>query len=173
MVDYLCRMGHRRIAILTSLARDSSIGTLRLEGYKRALRDNGIEYDESLVVTMDPDEQTYTMQNGYQQTRRLLNRGVSFTAVYAIADVIAIGACKAIFDAGMKVPEDVSVAGFDGLDQALYYQPSLTTIEQPIREMTTEASRILFELINEKTGRRYRIFPAKLREGQSVRRLTG
>ena len=173
MVDYLCRMGHRRIAILTSLARDSSIGTLRLEGYKRALRDNGIEYDESLVVTMNPDEQTYTMQNGYQQTKRLLNRGVSFTAVYAIADVIAIGACKAIFDAGMRVPEDVSVAGFDGLDQAYYYQPSLTTIEQPIREMTTEASRILFELINEKTGRRYRIFPAKLREGQSVRRISG
>ena len=141
--------------------------------YKRALRDNGIEYDESLVVTMNPDEQTYTMQNGYQQTKRLLNRGVSFTAVYAIADVIAIGACKAIFDAGMRVPEDVSVAGFDGLDQAYYYQPSLTTIEQPIREMTTEASRILFELINEKTGRRYRIFPAKLREGQSVRRISG
>ena len=156
MVDYLCRMGHRRIAILTSLARDSSIGTLR-----------------SLVVAMDPDEQTYTMQNGYQQTKKLLNRGVSFTAVYAIADVIAIGACKAIFDAGMRVPEDVSVAGFDGLDQAYYYQPSLTTIEQPIREMTTEASRILFELINEKTGRRYRIFPAKLREGQSVRRISG
>ncbi|HCI83154.1 MAG TPA: LacI family transcriptional regulator, partial [Lachnospiraceae bacterium] len=83
MVDYLCRMGHRRIAILTSLARDSSIGTLRLEGYKRALRDNGIEYDESLVVTMDPDEQTYTMQNGYQQTKQLLSRGVPFTAVYA------------------------------------------------------------------------------------------
>lgn len=172
MVDYLCKMGHRRIAILTSLTKESSIGKLRLDGYRRALADNGIPYDESLVVLMESNSQTYSMKSGYEQTKRLLGSGVSFSAVYAIADVIAIGACKAIFDAGLKVPDDISVAGFDGLDMALYYQPSLTTIEQPVHEMTTEASRILFELINEKKGRKYHTFQGRLREGQSVRRIT-
>lgn len=173
MVDYLCRMGHRKIAILTSSARDSGIGKLRLQGYRRALKERGIPYDSSLVVAMPADQRTYTMEYGYLQTQKLLQSGAAFTALYAISDTIAIGACKAIFDAGLKVPDDISVAGFDGLDLAAYYQPSLTTIEQPLFEMTTEASRILFELLSEKTGRKYRIFPGKLREGQSVRRISG
>lgn len=172
MVDYLCRMGHRRIAILTTLTRDSSIGALRLNGYRRALEEHGIPYDPALVVTMDSDQQTYTMKNGYQQTRRLLETGTPFTALYAISDTIAVGACKAIFDSGRRVPEDISVAGFDGLDLAAYYQPSIATIEQPLQDMTNEASRILFELIREKTGRKYRIFPGTLREGRSVKSMT-
>lgn len=171
MVDYLCGLGHRRVAILTSTTGDSGIGRLRLEGYRRALEKHKIPYDESLVVSMESGQNTYTMKNGYEQTQMLLKRGVSFTALYAIADTIAIGASKAVFDAGLKVPDDISVAGFDGLDLAAYYQPSLTTLEQPVREMAEEASRILFELINEKTGRKYHIFQANLREGQSVRKI--
>lgn len=84
MVNYLCGMGHRRIAMLTSFAQDSSIGMERLKGYKRALEDNGIPYDPSLVVSMEANSQTYTMRNGYEQTKKLLARGVSFTALYAI-----------------------------------------------------------------------------------------
>lgn len=171
MADYLCSMGHKRIAILTALERDSGIGRLRLSGYQKALAKHGIPYDESLVVSMQPGQSTYTMENGYEQTRALLEKGVQFTALYAIADTIAIGACKAIFDAGLKVPDDVSVAGFDGLDLAAYYHPSLTTMEQPLEKMAAEASRVLFELINKKQGREYRIFRANLREGQSVRRI--
>jgi len=171
MVDYLCSMGHKKIAILTALERDSGIGRLRLTGYREALEKHGIPYDESLVVSMQPGQGTYTMENGYEQTRVLLEKGVQFTALYAIADTIAIGACKAIFDAGLRVPDDVSVAGFDGLDLADYYHPSLTTVEQPLEEMATEASRVLFELINKKQGREYQIFRANLREGQSVRRI--
>lgn len=171
MVDYLCKMGHRRIVILTSIGRTSSIGKLRLNGYRRALEENGIPYDESLVVSVEPGQNTYTMQSGYEETKALLERKLPFTAVFAISDTIAIGACKAIFDAGLSVPEDVSVAGFDGLELASYYHPSLTTIKQPIKEMTMEASRILFELINEKTGRKYREFNGRLLEGQSVKRI--
>lgn len=171
MVDYLCRMGHKRVAILTSLRRDSSVGTLRLEGYRRALEKHGIEYDESLVVCMTADEQTYTIRNGYEQTKRLLERKVPFTALFAISDTIAVGAVKAIFDAGLRVPDDISVTGFDGLDLAEFYQPSVTTIEQPLREMTTDASRALFQLINEKKGKQVHIFRGNLREGQSVKRI--
>ncbi len=171
LIDYLCRMGHKKIAIITAYAHDTSIGKLRLDGYRRALADHGIECADSLVVHMPAKGQVYTMKNGYDQTMKLLQSGEKFTAVYAISDTLAIGACKAIFDYGLKVPDDISVVGCDGLDMASYYQPAITTIEQPLTEMALETSRILFELIREKGGRRKHIFEARIREGQSVRRI--
>ena len=171
LIDYLCQMGHRRIAIITAYAHDTSIGKLRLDGYRRALADNGIECEDSLVVHMPAKGQVYTMKNGYDQTMKLLKSGEKFTAIYAISDTLAIGACKAIFDYGLKVPDDISVVGCDGLDMARYYQPSITTIEQPLSEMALETSRILFELIREKGGKKKHIFEARIREGQSVSRI--
>ena len=171
MVDYLCSMGHSRIAIITAYAHDTSIGKLRLDGYRRALEKRGIPCDDSLIVHMPANGPIYTMKNGYEQTMKLLQSGTEFTAIYAISDTIAIGACKAIFDYGLRVPDDISVVGCDGLDMARYYQPSITTIEQPLEEMALETSRILFELIQEKGGRKKHIFEARLREGQSVRKI--
>lgn len=171
IVDYLCSKGHRRIAILTAYAHDTSIGKLRLDGYRRALKDHGIEEDPALVAHMRGTGPIYTMQNGYDRTKELLASGTEFTALYAISDTIAIGACKAIFDSGLSVPEDISVAGFDGLDLAGYYHPSITTIEQPINEMALETSRMLFRLIRDKDLKERHILQAALREGQSVRAL--
>lgn len=171
IVDYLCSRGHRKIAILTAYAHDTSIGKLRLDGYLRTLKDHGIACDPALVAHMHGTGPIYTMQNGYERTRELLESGTEFTALYAISDTIAIGACKAIFDSGLRVPEDISVAGFDGLDQAHFYQPSITTIEQPIKDMALETSRMLFELIQKKDLRLRHIFQATLREGQSVKTL--
>ena len=71
--------------------------------------------------------------------------GEKLTAVFAISDSLAIGACKAVFDAGKSVPEDYSIAGFDGLDMAHYYNPAITTIHQPVEEMAYETLRILFD----------------------------
>lgn len=172
IVDYLCRQGHRRIAILTAYAHDTSIGKLRFNGYLRALREHGIEYDPELAVHMSEKAPIYTMQNGYNRTKELLESGTKFTAIYAISDTIAIGACKAIFESGLRVPEDISVAGFDGLDLAEYYQPSITTIQQPISEMALETSRMLFRLIRDKDLKLRHIFQAELKEGGSVRNPT-
>lgn len=171
MVDYLCRCGHERIAILTAAREDISIGKFRLAGYQRALQAHGIAYDESLVIRMKKELQTYSIENGYQMTKELLDSGKDFTCIYAISDTLAIGACRAIFDAGKRVPEDYSVAGFDGLDIAAYYQPSVTTISQPREEMASETIRILFDLIKKKGVQRKRIFEAKLVEGESTRKI--
>lgn len=172
IVDYLCQKGHKRIAILTAYAHDTSIGKLRLDGYLRALKDHGIESDPALVAHMHGTGSIYTMQNGYERTKELLASGAKFTALYAISDTIAIGACKAIFDSGLRVPDDISVVGFDGLDLADYYHPSITTIQQPINEMALETSRMLFELIREKDLRLRHIFQAALKEGESVREIS-
>jgi len=171
MTEYLIGCGHRRIAILTAFAEDASIGRLRLDGYRRALETHGIAYDESLVIHMDRSLRTYTMGSGYRAASALLDSGRDFSCIYAISDTLAVGACKAVFDRGRRVPGDISVAGFDGLDIARYYEPSLTTVEQPAEEMARETIRALFALINgTPTAGKY-IFEARIREGASVRRI--
>ncbi|MDO5345348.1 MAG: LacI family DNA-binding transcriptional regulator [Lachnospiraceae bacterium] len=171
MVDYLCRCGHKKIVILTAGKEDVSIGKCRLAGYRKALEAHGIPYDESLVISTRKDSKTYSIENGYKMTEELLKEGKEFSCIYAISDTMAVGACKAIFDAGKRIPEDYSVAGFDGLEMAAYYQPSITTIRQPREEMAAEAIRILFDLIKKKKVETKQIFEAALLEGESTRKI--
>ena len=106
--------------------------------------------------------------------KKLMASGEKLTAVFAISDSLAIGACKAVFDAGKSVPEDYSIAGFDGLDMAHYYNPAITTIHQPVEEMAYETLRILFDQIRSKAPEKknqQKIFQARLVEGQSTREL--
>lgn len=162
MVEYLCKLGHKKIAIIAASMNDVSIGKLRYKGYKKALEDYGLEYNESLVRCMKEDIESYTMENGYVVTKELLESKEEFTAIYASSDRLAIGACKAIFEAGKRVPEDYSVAGFDGLDISFYYHPSITTIRQPVEEMAEETIKILFDLINKQITHGHKVFPAEL-----------
>lgn len=162
MVRYLCGLGHKRIAIIAAGVTDESIGRLRYEGYRKALAESGIPLDEKLVRRMKDDIETYTMENGYAVTRELLESGEDFTALYAISDCLAVGACKALLEAGKRVPDDCSVAGFDGLDLSFYYNPSITTIRQPAEEIARETVHILFDLIRKKTANTHKIFPAEL-----------
>lgn len=171
LVDYLCGLGHKRILILAASKEDESIGRLRLEGYKKALLDHGIEPEDSLIEFSDRCKECYTMDSGYERMKRILEEKREFTAVYAISDSIAIGACKAIFDSGKRIPEDYSVAGYDGLDIAHYYNPAITTIRQPVEEMAESTIKILFDVIKNHAEHRKRIFKAELVVGDSTRKL--
>ncbi|MDY3249909.1 MAG: LacI family DNA-binding transcriptional regulator [Candidatus Choladocola sp.] len=171
MVDYLCDCGHEKIAMLAAARDDASIGLKRLQGYQNALEGHGIAYDEDLVIWSREGMSTYSMENGYAQTKQLLDSGKEFTCIYAISDSMAIGACKALFDAGKRVPEDYSVAGFDGLDLAAYYQPSITTIRQPRTAMAEATIKLLFDMIKKKPVEKRQIFDAELVVGQSTRCL--
>src|SRR6185295_14889846 len=91
-------------------------------------------------------------QEGYAFARKLLGRRVKFTALFAFDDASAIGAIRAFLDAGLRVPENVSVVGFDDIQNAAYYNPRLTTVRQPLREMGRIAARVLLERIT--AGRR-------------------
>jgi len=170
IVDYLCKLGHKKIAILTPL-KDESIGDLRFNGYMSALQDNGIVNEKNLIRYMKDEMDSYSMENGYAVTKELLQSEEEFTAIYAICDSIAIGACKAIFDAGKKVPEDYSVAGFDGLDIAHYYNPSVTTIRQPVEEMAEATIKILFDVIRKKTSAQHKTFSGEFIIGQSTKSI--
>lgn len=167
-VDYLCKLGHKKIATITATSWDKSIGKLRLEGYKLALQNNGIPVNEDLMRRMKEEIEEYSMKNGYEVTKELIASGVDFTAIYAISDSLAIGACKAIFDAGKRVPEDYSVVGFDGIEMTRYYIPTITTLTQPVEEMALETIHILFDVIKGDAKHQHKVFPGELVIGQST-----
>ena len=93
------------------------------------------------------------------------------TAIFAISDSLAIGAVRALIDAGKRVPMDISVAGFDGTEMAAYYNPSITTIRQPAETMAKETIKLLFDSIKKKTNVQQLIFEGELVPGESVKKL--
>lgn len=171
MIQYLCELGHREIAIICARTTDHSIGKLRLDGYKRALTENGIEIRQELILTMKEDIEDYSLENGYTVTKEFLEKGIPFTALYAISDILAIGACKAILETGKKIPEDYSVAGYDGIKIGEYYSPSITTIRQPVDEMARATTEILFDFIAKRSEHQHRMFEGKLLKRQSTRKI--
>lgn len=168
IVDYLCKMGHKNIAILTASAEDVSIGKLRTEGYRKALLDNKCDIKEELIGRPVNPEDIYTMSNGYLSMKKLLDKGVDFTAVFAISDTMAVGAYRALSEAGKRIPEDVSIVGFDGIEIGAYCTPSLTTVRQPIEDMAKETIKILFDVIKNNASHERKIFDAELLTRESV-----
>ena len=103
--------------------------------------------------------------------KKVIDSGEDITALFAVSDSIAMGACKAVFDEGKTVPGDYSIAGFDGLDMAHYYNPTITTMRQPEEEMAHATTKLLFDLIKNKDQNQQKVFKAQLIEGQSVKKL--
>ena len=147
IVDYLCKLGHKKILLISADPNDESIGKLRKEGYMKALSENGISVNEDLIVPMSNDADSYSMKAGFLTLQEALNRNLDFSAVFAISDAVAIGACRALADAGKSIPGDVSVVGFDGIDNANYYSPRITTIRQPFEDMAKASIKLLFKYI--------------------------
>lgn len=162
MTDYLIGLGHKDIAIITARREDESIGKLRLLGYQQALEKHGIPFDEDLVCYMDPGKDRYCFESGYELTKQLMQRDKKFTALYATSDTLAIGACRAMIEAGKKIPEDVSVAGFDGMEIGEYYNPGITTIRQPVEKIAQASAELLFDMIKKKEEPKRVIFDGEL-----------
>jgi LacI family transcriptional regulator len=137
---FLVAQGHRRIATITG-PREWPSAKARLEGYRRALRAGGITRDRALVET-SPD---WGLEEGRAAAARLLDQGESFTALFAQSDLIALGAIRELRARGLRVPEDVSVVGYDDIPVAAYVHPALTTVRQPIREVGELAARIVLD----------------------------
>ncbi len=168
IVKYLIDIGHRRIAIIAGKRDDIGIGLLRYKGYCKALEEAGIDIDDELVWFMEDDIPEFTPENGYAVAEKINKSGVEFSALYVISDNTAYGACKAFLDNGCRIPEDYSVASFDGLKMSRYYHPSLTTMRQPCEDIVDAVSKQLVGLIEQRTEHKQMIYPAKLIIGQST-----
>ena len=163
-VRELIRRGHRRIAALVSETGDRSISQLRYNGYCQALEEAGIPLDPELVV----ESGNFQMPEAYDAMTALLRRRRDFTALFAISDAMAVAAIKALDDAGLRVPEDCSVIGIDGIVMSNYARPTLTTLVQPAEQIAEAGVRILVDMIEGRGGNRHVQVSAQLRPGHSV-----
>ncbi|WP_051229003.1 LacI family DNA-binding transcriptional regulator [Paludibacterium yongneupense] len=140
--EHLIALGHQRIACITPKLA-SRTGQLRLQGYKDALNAHGIALDEDLISAG-----AFSPSTGYEACSKLLQTGKSFTALLCCSDMMAEGAYRALAERGLKIPEDVSVFGFDNDPATAYMIPALSTVKLPISEMTRQAIQQAVKLSN-------------------------
>jgi len=136
-VKHLTDLGHRHIAMFKGQPGSADTED-RYKGVCQAFERYGVKVDADLTIQLQGtkvERRSPTHEEGYEYAKRLLSREKRFTALVAFNDISAIGAIRAFHDAGLRVPGDVSVVGFDDIEEAAYTVPGLTTIRQPLREM--------------------------------------
>jgi LacI family repressor for deo operon, udp, cdd, tsx, nupC, and nupG len=162
---HLLEHGHRQIATVVGPGEWPSAAA-RLEGYRQAFRDGGVADDPELVE----HSSGWGLESGRAAAARLLERGTGFTALFAHSDLIALGAIRQLRDAGLRVPDDVSVVGYDDLPVADFVEPPLTTVHQPMREVGALAAELVLDQITGAAGApETHVLPAVLVVRQSVR----
>jgi LacI family transcriptional regulator len=143
-LEHLYELGHRKIAFMRGGSHSSDADD-RGECLMAAAKEYNIEVLPELCVQIRL--RVSTPELGFEPAKELLRSGAEFTAVVCYNDEAAIGAIRAFMDHGLRVPEDISVVGFDDIQSASYHNPSLTTIHQPLNQMGIEAARILLQRI--------------------------
>lgn len=152
--EHLIKLNRRRLAVI--MCDHNTAGDDRFAGYCKALNDHEVEFDPQRVARGD-----FTQESGYAAMQQLLPTRPD--AVFASSDMMAIGAQTAIRKAGLSIPDDIAVVGFDNLPQATLADPPLTTVQQPIEELGMEAVDMLHEILNGATrSPRQIVLPVKL-----------
>jgi DNA-binding LacI/PurR family transcriptional regulator len=146
---HLLELGHRKIAFFKGQAGNSD-SEARLKGQRAAAGLLGVPMLRPLVVPLTSN--LPSPEVGYAATRKLLKSGAAFTALVSCHDTHAIGAIRALREAGLRVPQDVSVVGFNDTEAAAFHDPALTTIRQPLREMGRLAAEVLLRRISSKSA---------------------
>lgn len=164
---HLLEKGHRRIGIFTGRLKEGGVVKKRFEGYTDALKEYGLPVNDEDIF-----EGTVDFDSGLKLADRLVSKKTDITAIFCIADILAIGAMKGLHNRGVVIPDDISIVGFDDLVISQYVSPSLSTVHQNIAEKGEEAVRILFNSINgTNSGKQESILPISLAERDSVKQL--
>lgn len=140
---YLIDLGHRRIGFVTG-SMDLGCARDRLAGFRAALEQDGLPADAPLIREGD-----FFQTRGYTAAHELLALSEPPTAIFASNDVMAFGVMEAVRDHHLRIPEDISIVGFDDVPQATQVHPQLTTVRQPLEQMGRAAARLLLEIIHE------------------------
>lgn len=165
--SYLIKNGHKKIGVVGGTLSATQISSSRYAGCFRSFKENNIPFDEKKGYV----QCRFSMEDGYQAAKKLLNNIPDVTAIIALSDTIAVGAMRAICDAGKKVPDDISIVGFDGISLSNYCVPRLTTIRQDTDRMAREGVELMLRQIHYPgEGRDYSI-PFQLLERESVRKI--
>ena len=167
IVSHLIDLGHQRIAHIAGPAT-LLVSQLREQGYQKALAERNLPYRK----TIHSKSREWVYQVGYEAMQELLRSNPRPTAIFASSDQMAIGAYRAITEAGLAVPEDFSVVGFDDIDIAAFVVPALTTIRQPFSKLASRAVSLLFQfLAGEEPEITQIILPPQLIVRQSTKEL--
>lgn len=161
----LIRKGHRNIGIIGGFNtfEEEQVSCRRVMGAVDMMKENHIDFDRGNYM-----ECSFSMQDGYEKTKYLLERNPEMTAVFAIGDLIAIGALRAIRDAGLKVPQDISLIGFDGIENTDYTVPRITTVRQDIDAIAKKSVDDLLFRISYPRPAVHEFIPFELIEKDSV-----
>ena len=162
---HLLKLGHRRVAHITYAPKRYTGPMERLHAFRRALEKARVRFDEKLVAYGD-----FSAESGYRAMREILARRQRFTSLFAGNDTIAVGAMAALREAGLSVPRDVAVVGFDDLPIASYCQPTLTTVNTEATVQGEQAALAAFELLE---GRRVGARKCKLSLNLIIRESSG
>ena len=160
--EYLIKKGHTNIALMIGEENDFCVSWWRYKGYIKALREYDTEVNDDNLLIGD-----YDTKKAYEETLKFLKRRKDITAIFAISDFMAIGAARAVVDSGLVVGKDVSILGFDGMDISCYYNPGISTIKQPKKEMAEKSVEILFELLKGNGENKHILLDTELLERES------
>ncbi len=167
VIRFLADCGHRKIGVLGGAWSDSREGYNRFRGCRLAFR----ELDLSFERERQYEPCRFSMPDAYAAARRLAVRSPELTAIFAVGDVLAVGAIRALRDLGKRVPEDVSVVGYDGVALADYFVPRLATVRQDTRRMAERGVDLLLRMIERGSPPLHEVVPFRLITGESVARL--
>lgn len=167
-VKEIISCGHKSIGMIRLREDDCSVCKYRISGYKRALVACEIEYNEDYIEIGD-----YSFETGYEAMNKLLDKNLSLSAVFVSTDLMAIGAARAAIERGIHVPNELSIVGFDGIEFAEYFIPSISTVMQPVEEMGRKSVEILFDVLNNKGSHRHVIFDTEFLYRESLRQIGG
>lgn len=162
----LISYGHRNIVCIQGV-KSSSPNNERVRGYMDAMKENGLENRIKVVGN------EFSIQNGYLETKLLLSGPDCPTAVFALSNNITLGAIKAVREAGLNIPDDISIFSFDNFSYMDYMEPPITRVSQPVEDMSLLATKILFEKIEGgqgKSGNQIKLSPSII-QGKSCRLL--
>ena len=166
-VAHLLKLGHRNIGILGGYMEKSHAAHTRYKGCEKAFAEQGIK--------LEPGRQYrsafFSMEEGYHAMEQLFEQMPDLTAVFAMADVLAVGAIRAIRDRGLRVPEDVSVIGFDGIELGNYLSPRLTTVRQARERIADRSLEILLSDIAGERPAVHELLPFDIVEGESAAKI--
>ncbi len=166
-VAHLLKLGHRNIGIRGGYMEKSHAAHTRYKGCEKAFAEQGIK--------LEPGRQYrsafFSMEEGYHAMEQLFEQMPDLTAVFAMADVLAVGAIRAIRDRGLRVPEDVSVIGFDGIELGNYLSPRLTTVRQARERIADRSLEILLSDIAGERPAVHELLPFDIVEGESAAKI--
>ncbi len=165
-VDFLIENGHTKIAEIGGDIAVSQTAIHRHRGCVKSFEKHGLAMNDAYY-----EKARFSFDSAYRAMMRLLDKNIEISAVFAMSDVMAIGAIRAIRDKGLSVPEDISIVGFDGTMLADYYNPKIVSIRQGYKQMAVRSVEILLNMIDLNKVATHELIPFTITDGESVKKI--